>query len=458
MYDDLIPDYFGVPANPGAPTILEIALEWITFSPDGSVHDFSSETGVPVGIVEKYWKRLQLLAVLEEEHRTIKDVAKEWLRYHPDGLRTEFSIDLGVEYVLRKHLPQSEDPFPSPEEVKQREYDVIGQWFEKNPDGTKKECAKSTGISIHVVDSFCEEKGMYSNKVVLEGKRPQIEQWVKDHPDETKRETAERFGVTTAYIKRIRTKLRLEATGETKAPMACELARKYALWMIQTKNEDTDECASYFGVDKAELETLKPKINLEIERMRQVSEWIACHPNGNKNECLKTSGIAQDTIFCAWEQLGGMDFGQYRKDGSQRILEQVREWVDTHKPYGTIAECARNLGYSTTTIGVYWEQAGGGKRQEKDIRSEERIYATAKWLVEHPTASPIECANAVKDVGLGAKTIRSMTSFIKRIARWRTDNPNGTPEDCAKDLGKPLRKIINYWPAVTLWMENGGKC
>lgn len=93
-----------------------------------------------------------------------------------------------------------------------------------------------------------------------------------------------------------------------------------------------------------------------------------------------------------------------------------------------------------------------------NIRSEERIYATAKWLVEHPTASPIECANAVKDVGLGAKTIRSTISFIKRIARWKTDKPNETPEDCAKNLGKPLRKIINYWSAVTLWMENGGKC
>ena len=148
MYDNLIPDFFGVPANFGRPTILETAFEWIIFEPEGTVEKFSDETGVPVEVVEKYWRRFQILAALDEEDRNIRGVALEWLRQNPNGSKHKFAQELGATVIMGKYLPDGDDPFQ-----KQRQIDseLVRAWFEKNPDGTPEDCSRELGMTLRRV-------------------------------------------------------------------------------------------------------------------------------------------------------------------------------------------------------------------------------------------------------------------------------------------------------------------
>ena len=118
MYDDLVSDFLATPAVPGSPSVLEVAFEWLSFAPNGSAEDFSSETGIPVALGEKYWRRFQIRAALDEEDRNIRGVALEWLRQNPNGSKHKFAQELGAAVILGKHLSDEDDPFPDKEEQK----------------------------------------------------------------------------------------------------------------------------------------------------------------------------------------------------------------------------------------------------------------------------------------------------------------------------------------------------
>ena len=129
-------------------------------------------------------------------------------------------------------------------------------------------------------------------------------------------------------------------------------------------------------------------------------------------------------------------------------------WIETHKPYGTRTACANDLGINTATVCNLWKKAGGEARQAKDLKSEARILAIVTWMAEHPGAKDIDCALALKDMGVNAESLPTIKSRIKRIAKWRTAHPEGSLEACAQDLNLSLRKVINMWPSATIWMEH----
>lgn len=202
MYDNLIPDIFGVPANFGGPTILETAFEWIIFEPEGTVEKFSADTGVPVEIVKRYWKRLQLLAVLDEEHRTISNVAKEWLNRHPDGNITSFYSAMGFSYHDINKLKSSPDnPFAL---CRDDVNPAIIKWFEEHPDGTLSGCANETGISVNHIAVNYESLGIRNRRERIAERNAPIVEWIENHPEQTQTEIACHFNVkphTIRYIK-----------------------------------------------------------------------------------------------------------------------------------------------------------------------------------------------------------------------------------------------------------------
>ena len=193
MCDNLIPDLFGVPANFGGPTILETTFEWIIFEPEGTVEKFSDETGVPVEVVKKYWKRLQLLAVLDEEHRTIGNVAKEWLNRHPDGNISSFQAALGLsnQYINKlKSLP--DNPFSLRGDVNP----AIIKWFEEHPDGTLVDCANETGISLNHIAKNYESLGIRKRSERIAERDARIIEWIENHPEQRQKEIACHFKFT----------------------------------------------------------------------------------------------------------------------------------------------------------------------------------------------------------------------------------------------------------------------
>ena len=129
-------------------------------------------------------------------------------------------------------------------------------------------------------------------------------------------------------------------------------------------------------------------------------------------------------------------------------------WIETHKPYGTRTACANDLGINTATVCNLWKKAGGEARQAKDLKSEARILAIVTWMAEHPGAKDIDCALALKDMGVHAEGLPAIRCHVSRIAKWRTAHPEGSLESCAQDLNLSLRKVINMWPSATIWMEH----
>ena len=104
---------------------------------------------------------------------------------------------------------------------------------------------------------------------------------------------------------------------------------------------------------------------------------------------------------------------------------------------------------------THWVAAGGNKRSASDIRSEHRIIAVTNWLIGHPDAGYDKCAEALEDIGTTSNSIAIIAAGVKRVARWRSANPDGTPEDCSRELGMTLRRVVNCWPSATLWQGNG---
>ena len=426
MYDNLIPDFFGVPANFGVPTILETAFEWITFEPEGTVERFSDETGVPVEMVEKYWRRFQILAALDEEDRNIRGVALEWLRQNPNGSKHKFAQELGAAVIMGKYLPDGDDPFQ-----KQRQIDseLVRAWFEKNPDGKMKQCA--------------------------EAMKPAVEEWIREHPDEKASVAVAKFGVSKSLVTKVRRKIKYGDDGRTIRLDSVDLARKCALWMFRNPDGDIEECASQCGLTVEKVKDIKPYIDVAKDEIAKLSEWISEHPRTYIERCVKESGINRGTISFAWKELGGADYAAVQAESAKEIAGRIRKWIEEHKEYPLIKECSKDLGVCNAVVSKHWVAAGGNKRSASDIRSEHRIIAMTNWLIEHPDASYDKCAEALEDIGTTSNSIAIITAQVKRVARWRSANPDGTPEDCSRELGLTLRRVVNCWPSATLWLENG---
>lgn len=457
MYDDLIPDFFGVPANPGAPTILETAFEWLAFAPDGTVQDFSSETGIPVCLVERYWKRLQILAALDEEDRNIKNVALEWLRQNPNDGKNNFTKLLGVSQKSLKHLAREDDPFPDIQEQKQLETKMVKAWFEQNPDGDMKQCAKETGISYYLVRDFCKASGRLSYNKRVEDVEPVLEQWIRENPNEKRSAAMQKFGASMSLVTKVRRKIKYEDDGRTIKLVSVDLARKCALWMFKNPDGSIGECARHCGLTMDQVKNLMPSIDIVKDELNQLSAWIADNPQSSIHKCIKKTKINNGTIYYAWKDLGGGDYATMQEVASKEITNRIRDWMEEHKDYPTIAECSKDLGVCKKVIKDNWKQAGGNNRSASDIRSEQRILEITKWLIEHPDCNYYQCAESLSDLGTTMSSIAIYSAKVKKIARWRIANPNGTQEDCSRGLNMPLRKVINYWSASTLWIENGSR-
>lgn len=366
LYDNLIPDFFGVPANFGGPTILETAFEWIIFEPEGTVEKFSADTGVPVEIVKRYWKRLQLLAVLDEEHRTFGNVAKEWLNRHPDGNISSFLSELRLRRSDINKLRLSPDnPFSLRSDVNP----AIIKWFEEHPDGTLTACANETGVSYSYIARNYESLGIRNRKERIAERDARIVEWIENHPEQTGKEIASHCNVKPCIIGDIKRKLKQCADSGTPV----------------TKTYKTKE-----------------------------------------------KGLTKDAEH----------------------IERMSAWIETHKPYGTRDACAKDLGLNKATVCNLWEKAGGKARSVEDLKSEARLLAIVTWMAEHPGAKDIDCALALKDMGVNVESLRVHKSQISRIAKWRTAHSEGSQEACAQDLNFSLRKVVNMWPSATVWMEH----
>ena len=101
-----------------------------------------------------------------------------------------------------------------------------------------------------------------------------------------------------------------------------------------------------------------------------------------------------------------------------------------------------------------WEKAGGKARSVRDLKSEARLLAIVTWMAEHPDAKDIDCALALKDMGVNVESLPTHKSYISRSAKWRNAHPEGSQEACAQDMNLPLRMVINIWPSATIWMEH----
>ena len=455
MYDNLIPDLFGVPANFGGPTILETAFEWIIFEPEGTVEKFSDETGIPVEMVERYWKRLQILAALDEEDRNIRGVALEWLRQNPNGSKHKFAQELGAAVKMGKYLPNEDDPFRDNEEQKRLDSELVKAWFDKNPDGKMKQCALETGTSYYFVRELCKADGRLSVNEAAEAMEPVVEEWLRGHPNEKVSVVIEKFGVSKSLVIRVRRKIKYGDDGRTIRMDSVDLARKCALWMFRNPDGDIEECAGQCGLTVEKAKDLKPYIDVAKDEIDRLSEWISEHPRTYMERCIKESGINRGTVSFAWKELGGADYAAVQAESAKEITGRIRKWIEGHGEFPSIEECSRDLGVCKAVVSKHWVAAGGNKRSASDIRSEHRIIAMTNWLIEHPDASYDKCAEALEDIGTTSNSIAIITAQVKRVARWRSANPDGTPEDCSRELGLTLRRVVNCWPSATLWLENG---
>ena len=455
MYDDLVPEFLAAPAVPGSPSVLEIAFEWLSFTPDGTVQDFSSETGIPVALVEKYWKRFQILAVLDEEDRNIRGVALEWLRRNPNGSKNKFAQELGAAVIMGKYLPDEDDPFPDIEKQRQIESELVKAWFDKNPGGNMKQCALETGTSYYFVREFCKADGRLSVNEAAETMEPVVEEWIREHPDEKASVAVAKFGVSKSLVTRVRRKIKYSDGGRTIRMDSVDLARKCALWMFRNPDGDIEECASQCGLTVDKVKDLKPYIDVAKDEIDRLSAWISEHPGTYKERCIKESDINRGTISFAWKELGGADYAAVQAEASKEITERIREWIEGHGDFSSIEECSKDLGVCKAVVRKHWVAAGGNKRSASDIRSEHRIIAVTNWLIEHPDAGYDKCAEALEDIGTISNSIAIISAIVKRVARWRSANPDGTPEDCSRELGMTLRRVVNFWPSATLWLENG---
>ena len=233
-----------------------------------------------------------------------------------------------------------------------------------------------------------------------------------------------------------------------------DLARKCALWMFKNSDGSIGECARHCGLTVDQVENLMPSIDIVKDELNQLAAWIADNPQSSIHKCIKKTQINNGTIYYAWSDLGGGDYATMQEEASKEIANRIRDWIEQHKDFPTIKKCSEDLGVSTNIISKNWKQAGGDDRSASDIRSEKRILEMTKWLIEHPDCNYYQCAESLRDLGTTANSIAIYSANVKRIARWRIANPNGTQDDCSKDLGMTLRRVINLWSAATLWMEN----
>ena len=124
------------------------------------------------------------------------------------------------------------------------------------------------------------------------------------------------------------------------------------------------------------------------------------------------------------------------------------EFGSGSKTTGTFLQ-SKNVGVCTDVFSKHWVAVGGNKRSASDIRSEHRIIAMTNCLIEHPDAGYEKCAEALEDIGTTSNSIAIITARVKRVARWRSAHPDGTSEDCSRELGIPLRKVVNFWSSAT---------
>ena len=454
LYDNLIPDLFNVPANFGGPTVLETSFDWFIFEPECTVEKFSEETGVPVEMVEKYWKRFQILAALDEEDRNIRGVALEWLRQNPNGFKHKFAQELGAAVKMGKYLPNEDDPFPDNEEHKRLDSELVKAWFDKNPDGKMKQCALETGTSYYFVRELCKADGRLSVNEAAEAMEPVVEEWLRGHPNEKVSVVIEKFGVSKSLVIRVRRKIKYGDDGRTIRMDSVDLARKCALWMFRNPDGDIEECAGQCGLTVEKAKDLKPYIDVAKDEIDRLSEWISEHPRTYMERCIKESGINRGTVSFAWKELGGADYAAVQAESAKEITGRIRKWIEGHGEFPSIEECSKDLGVCNAVVSKHWVAAGGNKRSASDIRSEHRIIAMTNWLIEHPDASYDKCAEALEDIGTTSNSIAIITAKVKRVARWRSANPDGTPEDCSRELGMTLRRVVNIWPSATIWMEH----
>lgn len=357
LYDNLIPDLFGVPANFGGPTILETAFEWIIFEPEGTVEKFSDETGVPVEMVERYWKRLQLLAVLDEEHRTIGNVAKEWLNRHPDDNITFFYLDLGFsDQDINKLKSSPDNPFPVRKDIVNT---AIIKWFKEHPDGTLTDCTKDLGLSRNYIWRNYESLGIRKRRDILAERNARIIEWIENHPDQTRKEVACHCNVTPNVIDVIERKLK------------------------QRTDSGTPVTKTY--------KTREKDLTKEAERIERISAWIETHkPYGTKNACAKELGIHPKTVGKLWVKAGGEKRPARDLKSEARILANVT-WMVEH-PEANDLECAhalKDISLGITTLPI--------------LRI--RIKKIAQWRIEHPEGSQEACA---QDLNLSLRRVVNM--------------------------------------------------
>lgn len=356
MYDNLIPDLFGVPSNFGGPTILETAFEWIIFEPEGTVEKFSDETGVPVVMVKKYWKRLQLLAVLDEEHRTIGDIAKEWLNRHPNGNISSFSSDLGFSVSDIKKLRSSPDnPFAL---RKDGINPAIIKWFEENPEGTLNECSKDTGISLNYIARTYQSLGIKKRRELIAERNVQIQEWINTHPDQTRKEIASLFNVTAKTVGEIERKMK----------------------------QNHVSCPPVEKPNK-----IKKIESTKTDYIERIKGWIETHqPYGTKTACAKDTGINLTTVCNLWNKAGGEARQAKDLKSEDRILTIVT-WMAKH-PEASDIDCALALKDSNVRA-----------NRLPTVRS--RVSRIAKWRTAHPDGSQEECA---RDLNMSVRRVVNM--------------------------------------------------
>lgn len=325
MYDDLVPEFLATPAVPGSPSVLEIAFEWLSFTSDGTIQDFSSETGIPVALVEKYWRRFQILAALDEEDRNIRGVALEWLRRNPNGSKHKFAQELGAAVTLSKHLPDEDNPFPNVGKQRQKASELVKSWFEKNPGGNMKQCAQETGMNHDFVIKLCKAIGIPSKYKAAETMEPIVEQWIREHPNEKVSVVIEKFGVAASLVTRVRRKIKYGDDDRTIRLGSVDLARKCALWMFRNPDGDIEECASQCGLTVEKVKNLKPYIDVAKDEIDRLSEWISEHPGTYKERCIKESGINRGTVSFAWKELGGADYAAVQAETVKEMTGRIRE-------------------------------------------------------------------------------------------------------------------------------------
>lgn len=318
-----------------------------------------------------------------------------------------------------------------------------------------KQCALGTGTSYYFVREFCKADGRLSVNEAAEAMEPVVEEWLREHPDEKASVAVAKFGISKSLVTRVRRKIKYNDDGRTIRMDSVDLARKCALWMFRNPDGDIEECAGQCGLTVEKVKNLKPYIDVAKDEIDRLSKWISEHPGTYMERCIKESGINRGTVSFAWKELGGADYAAVQAESAKEITGRIRKWIEGHGEFPSIEECSKDLGVCKAVVSKHWVAAGGNKRSASDIRSEHRIIAVTNWLIEHPDAGYGECAEALKDIGTTSNSIAIITARVKRVARWRSANPDGTPEDCSWELGMTLRRVVNCWSSATLWLENG---